>query len=682
MAAPLDPERYSLSTEWLTNLYHREIAPDLFDNARPQDTPTAILLGGQPGAGKTPMQHQAVTEFANQGGLVMIIGDDLRAELPHYTALQRADDKTAAFFTDRDSGRLVEMALADAARRRVNVLVEGTMRSPDVVAKTLTQFREAGYHTDARALAVHSELSELGILQRYVAQKESRGIGRMTTPQAHKAGFDGMLATLDQIQDERIADRLTIYRRGGEILHQFDLSAPERDDAPRARGIVEQERARSFTHEEEIYLRSEMKRLQPALERFGVARSDEPQKIYSRAMPITRSSTMDDDHEDRDITLDIKAPTEPEKSPRWIVQEVTNKGVGPSFREVLRTDSAMEAYERLRFGGKGAIYDAASEKGDKVAEYTAGGPELVSAVFAEALGSDRLRLEQRPDASREANKIEAKPVGETDEKALAKPAPGFEPGEPDGEERERKAKRRDAGLFVSNPAEIDQTMGGMRADVEKRLGHGIVRMAPAKSEGEYRGPIVAADTTHLYQAVGREQNSVIVHDRNRVGEMVGGLADRDKRNDLVGRNVQMHYHGGQTKAYPFDPAKQVEKWKDENRFATVSRLRETTAAAFDRRLGKEGAQREFVGKLLDESINKVLAKDKTVEAARTVTERQVQEMYDGAVDRIARSLAQAQLLKDTLREGVRKSYESVREPDTERNRTRDRDLPREPTLSR
>jgi len=73
MAAPLDPERYSLSTEWLTNLYHREIAPDLFDNARPQDTPTAILLGGQPGAGKTPMQHQAVTEFANQGGLVMVI---------------------------------------------------------------------------------------------------------------------------------------------------------------------------------------------------------------------------------------------------------------------------------------------------------------------------------------------------------------------------------------------------------------------------------------------------------------------------------------------------------------------------------------------------------------------------------------------------------------------------------
>nr|WP_274378987.1 zeta toxin family protein [Sphingomonas cavernae] len=69
--------------------------------------------------------------------------------------MQRADDRTAAFYTDRDSGRLVEKAIADAAARRVNVLVEGTMRSPDTVERTLTQFREAGFATDARALAIN-----------------------------------------------------------------------------------------------------------------------------------------------------------------------------------------------------------------------------------------------------------------------------------------------------------------------------------------------------------------------------------------------------------------------------------------------------------------------------------------------------------------------------------------------
>src|SRR3546814_1266696 len=61
------------------------------------------------------------------------------------------------------SDLLVEMAIADAVQRRVNVLVEGTMRNPDVVAKTLRDFRGAGFETDARALAVSPELSSLGI---------------------------------------------------------------------------------------------------------------------------------------------------------------------------------------------------------------------------------------------------------------------------------------------------------------------------------------------------------------------------------------------------------------------------------------------------------------------------------------------------------------------------------------
>src|SRR3546814_20028450 len=99
------------------------------------------------------------------------------------------------------------MAIAYSVQLRVNVLFEGTMRNPDVVAKTLRDFRGAGFETDARALAVSPELSSLGILQRYAAQKESRGVGRMTTSEAHQAAVTGMLATHEHIQDERLPDR-------------------------------------------------------------------------------------------------------------------------------------------------------------------------------------------------------------------------------------------------------------------------------------------------------------------------------------------------------------------------------------------------------------------------------------------------------------------------------------------
>src|SRR3546814_11912369 len=111
--------------------------------------------------------------------------------------------------------------MAEAVKRQIKGRAEGTMRNHDVVAKTLRDFRGAGFETDARVLAVSPELSSLGILQRYAAQRESRGVGRMTTSEAQQAVVTGMLATLDHIQDERLAARLTIQRRGGEIIGQI-----------------------------------------------------------------------------------------------------------------------------------------------------------------------------------------------------------------------------------------------------------------------------------------------------------------------------------------------------------------------------------------------------------------------------------------------------------------------------
>ena len=247
------------------------------------------------------MQMLASREFADRGGIVEIIGDDLRASLPHYKSLQRADDKTAAFYTDRDSGRLVEMAIADAAQRRVNVLVEGTMRNPETVAATLRQFREAGFRTDARALAVSPEMSSLGILQRYAAQKESRGVGRMTTTEAHQNALRGMLETLDRIQDGRLADSLTIYRRGGVAIHHFDLTTPAKASEGRARELVEGERNRPLTAQEAQYKQREIERLTPILQKHGVIPARDPQRApdRDRGQNLPPSPSRREDDRDR-----------------------------------------------------------------------------------------------------------------------------------------------------------------------------------------------------------------------------------------------------------------------------------------------------------------------------------------------------------------------------------------------
>jgi hypothetical protein len=86
------------------------------------------------------------------------------------------DDKTAAFYTDRDSGRWVEKSIAYAKEHRLNLIIEGTMRSPAVVADTMQGLRHAGYEIDARALAVNERLSWQGVMQRYEANAKLRAL--------------------------------------------------------------------------------------------------------------------------------------------------------------------------------------------------------------------------------------------------------------------------------------------------------------------------------------------------------------------------------------------------------------------------------------------------------------------------------------------------------------------------
>jgi len=178
----INPKQYQLDEAEHQAIFETKIKPDLFAGMKSSEHPVAVVLGGQPGAGKSAVVGKATDELRSRGGVVQIEGDALRDYHPAYARLMLKDDSTAAFYTDRDSGLWVEKAIAYAKEQRVNLVIEGTMRNPDVVTSTMNSLREAGYAIDARVLAVNWRLSEQGIIQRYENQKADRGVGRMTTP--------------------------------------------------------------------------------------------------------------------------------------------------------------------------------------------------------------------------------------------------------------------------------------------------------------------------------------------------------------------------------------------------------------------------------------------------------------------------------------------------------------------
>lgn len=232
-------------------IFDGEIAPELFAGATPTAQPTAILFGGQPGAGKSALVDAAVQEFGRRsGGCVPIIGDELRAYHPRYWSLLQVDDKIAALLTDQDTGGWVEKAIAHAKTRKLNVVVEGTMRDAEKVASTMTSLRAAGYRIDARAMAVNERLSWQGVLQRYENQKLDRGTGRMTIERSHSAGYQGLPLTLERIEQEGLADRLTLYRRGGAAIYTNERQDGRWKHEPGAKRALAGERGRPLAVDE------------------------------------------------------------------------------------------------------------------------------------------------------------------------------------------------------------------------------------------------------------------------------------------------------------------------------------------------------------------------------------------------------------------------------------------------
>jgi ABC-type branched-subunit amino acid transport system ATPase component len=94
-----------LDDKTLNHVYVDLVRPLLFEDLLASAAPELIIVGGQPGAGKTAATVQAVRDLTRQsGGGVHINGDELRPFHPQYTALVAADRSTAADKTGADVG--------------------------------------------------------------------------------------------------------------------------------------------------------------------------------------------------------------------------------------------------------------------------------------------------------------------------------------------------------------------------------------------------------------------------------------------------------------------------------------------------------------------------------------------------------------------------------------------------
>ncbi|SFW27032.1 Predicted ABC-type ATPase [Sinomicrobium oceani] len=183
-------------------------------------TPTVIILGAQPGAGKTELQKEA--EYSLLKNAVICNADNFRDYHPLADEIKRKHPVYYPDITAKYSKRWNDELSRYCREHRLNYILETTFASGKQLSETIKEVKEKGYRAVIKLLAVAPRLSMLGTYLRYEKSIEETGMGRQVSRKAHDERFHAIPDTLGEIQWPKIYDELYLYARTA-VLEQTSL---------------------------------------------------------------------------------------------------------------------------------------------------------------------------------------------------------------------------------------------------------------------------------------------------------------------------------------------------------------------------------------------------------------------------------------------------------------------------
>jgi predicted ABC-type ATPase len=216
-------ERYKLSDRE-HELGFQRLLKDMLETTEPRECPSIVILGGQPGSGKSKLTEIAKGVFFDGKPVAVINGDDYRHNHPQAYEIYQNHDKKYAEMTDPDVRKWTPRLLEAAIEGRRDIIFEATMRNREPLMTTIRHLKEEGYKVGVFIMAVNEHVSRIGILSRYENQKHDGGIARWTPVETHDEAYKNMPATVEAIELESPIDHISVYGRGGRELYKNEAS--------------------------------------------------------------------------------------------------------------------------------------------------------------------------------------------------------------------------------------------------------------------------------------------------------------------------------------------------------------------------------------------------------------------------------------------------------------------------
>lgn len=180
----------------------------------PQEKQGVIFLGGQPGSGKSYFY----TQDDSLRNYVFINGDKYRKYHPHFQEIIQYDLMNMALFTQHFSNRCVEQLIKDLSDNGYNLIIEGTLRNPEIPISTCKMLKSKGYDTSLYVMAVDARVSWESTVNRAKMIQEMGETPRFVPLDKYNYIVNHIVPNLEQIEQEQCFDSIKVVDRESKIL--------------------------------------------------------------------------------------------------------------------------------------------------------------------------------------------------------------------------------------------------------------------------------------------------------------------------------------------------------------------------------------------------------------------------------------------------------------------------------
>ncbi len=151
---------------------------------------------------------------------IPINGDEYRRFHSNYSSIIRTDSEHYAERTQSFSNRVVETLISDLGSNGYNLIIEGTLRNPDIPIRTCEFLKSKGYEHELVVVACDAEKAWQSTITRAELLK-SRGLAPCLVPiDIYNNTVNKIPDSLDKIVEKDCFKDITIINRDGDILYR------------------------------------------------------------------------------------------------------------------------------------------------------------------------------------------------------------------------------------------------------------------------------------------------------------------------------------------------------------------------------------------------------------------------------------------------------------------------------